>query len=158
MSDYKPRHPLGYADENGYWRVCCSNVASQRWSYVRSHRLIAAWWSWWLDIPYPPKAQVHHIDRNRKNNWIGNLAITKSKREHRRIHYGQLSVPSILELKRATCEDSNAKLGSPQGVRSREKLKPRSGPRLKVSSGLRGSYGLLGASPKPVIIRKRDGS
>lgn len=61
----------GKLDENGYKRVCLTiNQSNGKGKYIKIHQLVA---TYFIGNPPSDKHMVNHKDKNRSNNYFGNL-------------------------------------------------------------------------------------
>ncbi len=91
------------ADPNFYIKLLMpEHPRGQVNGYVDEHIILA---EQALGKYLPPKAEVHHVDRNRQNNSLGNLVICENKKYHRLLHAREdrLNDTGSLDMKRCCC-------------------------------------------------------
>lgn len=79
-----------HVTKQGYVRIHRPDISTARGGYIGEHRAV------WIDNhgTIPPGAVVHHIDGNKTNNHISNLALFDSNGEHMHVcHYDPEHVP-----------------------------------------------------------------
>ena len=65
-----------------YIQIKRPDIATSKSGYIAEHRAV------WIDAngAIPPGAVVHHIDGDKTNNHISNLALCRNNGEHRKLH------------------------------------------------------------------------
>ena len=81
-SENKLQRVVG-TDPDFYVKVLVPSHPKAVSGYVNEHVLVA---EHAFGRFLPPKAEVHHVDRNRQNNSPGNLVICENKKYHRLLH------------------------------------------------------------------------
>ena len=96
LREWKPLHPFGYVDKDGYRRVpACFFKGGWKCGYVVEHRELAAFW---LQRSLASDELVHHRDKDKQNNRRENLVLTDRSTHqqfHRRIHEKEIKWLSV---------------------------------------------------------------
>ena len=54
--------------------------------------------------PLPPKAVVHHVDGDKRNNWPFNLVICQDQRYHKLLHQRQAALEACGDANKLKCK------------------------------------------------------